>query len=306
MAKQFKNESFWQDFHDKLQDDTEDVQERVELIKEMIDCTIYDYQFNTDAKRTFKLVTQLDTVMEKFFDQIANQSLDEEKLNDLTELCRRINEDPIMQEIRDAQVLNDIRGDGSNTTHKKKTQVKAGQVEEPNQEKSLKKKESYEGDIGREEPISPTKLEERTLTAKGDTEMDEEPNKKVHLKNKKSDPLDIKQTSTNNTSDNTNQIIKQEITIEDTKKQSLEKVENKIPQHVEPVKDVKKEFDDLLALLKHSYTESLIEDAFDHLEVLKTFEKRDNLPKNVKTHIESAFKENASFFAQIGEEKKGN
>jgi len=122
--------------------------------------------------------------------------------------------------------------------------------------------------------------------------------------------LELKnQTSTDNTSGKISQTVsdntsKKEITIEDTKKQSPEKIHTQIPQNIETVSDVKKEFDDLFFKVKDSYTEHKIEDAFDDFEAMKAIRKRDNLQKDVKTHIESIFNQNVEYFAQLEEERK--
>jgi len=95
---------------------------------------------------------------------------------------------------------------------------------------------------------------------------------------------------------------KKEITIEDTKQRSHEQLsnQNSKPTHT----DIRKEFDDALTLLKSSYHEHKIEDAYDQLIILRGIKKSDGLQHDFKIHIESVFKENQEFFEQIDEDLK--
>ena len=45
MAKHFHNENFWHDFHERFDDDSEDIKDRIDNIKEMVN-HFYDYDNN--------------------------------------------------------------------------------------------------------------------------------------------------------------------------------------------------------------------------------------------------------------------
>jgi len=90
---------------------------------------------------------------------------------------------------------------------------------------------------------------------------------------------------------------KKEFTIEEIKQNP-----NELPKPTHT--DIRKEFDDAFASLKHNYTEHKLEDAVDQLNILRGIQKSDGLQHDFKIHIESIFKENQEFFTTIDEEMK--
>jgi hypothetical protein len=304
MAKQFKNDNFWQDFQNRLQDTFEDLPDRLDNIKEMIEDAIYEYRFNSDVQRAYKMVVQLDGVMEKMFDGLNNKSLDEEQLTYLTDLCRKINEDLVFQEIRDSQYEESKVNNGSN---KKKGQVKSGQTENLVAEKEVvtEKKDSKDShkkdsedigkDIGKEQSISPTKDHSNKELTNATKKVSDINDISLNLVSTDNTSADVGKKIEHKEKDTKNVIP---VEVKEEKSEAL----NQVPKTTKI--DIRKQFDDILDLLNHNYPLHKLEDAYEQLVLLRGIRKSDGLDKEVKDHIESVFKKNDELFEQMDGEFK--
>jgi len=100
----FLNTTFWDDFHERMNFESHSLPEKLNNLSDMIEDATLDYKFNRDCQRTFPLLTLLETSINKIFDNLPNHSMSEAEIEELTGICRKINEDKIFQLIRDSYV----------------------------------------------------------------------------------------------------------------------------------------------------------------------------------------------------------
>lgn len=75
---------------------------KIQMLNNKIEGVLTQYHSSNDVQKGYDLLVQLENKVNTLFEHYQDYQFEESDINALTNLCRRINEDPIFQEIRES------------------------------------------------------------------------------------------------------------------------------------------------------------------------------------------------------------
>jgi len=281
----FKNVTFQNNYYEKASAAYENPLERIQTLQEMLKDVVLDFKFNKDIAQSNNLLLHLESQINDFFDSTKAHQFNEAEIDELTELCRQINEDDNFSRIRDE------------TAHPKKDNEQT-----PNQEEVLEQQQPIMGNNKKEKLKVNAVAQDKPNESEDKNESPVQPVQEEEKEVKEEIPVKIEKEEAELPQPLQEEIVQPKA----GKRESIERpVINIVPQE-QPKEDkreeIRKEFQKLLDQMLDNFNEHKLEDAYDNKIALMEYVekvKQEGLDQEVQEHIDKILEEQKNLLYEI-------
>jgi len=282
----FKNVTFKNNYYEKASAAYENPLERIQTLQDMLKDVVLDFKFNKDIIHSNELLIHLESQINDFFDSTKAHQFNEAEIDQLTELCRQINEDTNFLIIRDEAAnpkKNDEQTPNQEAVFEQQQPILANNKKEKLKVNAVAENKPNE-DENKDE--SPVQEEEK------DQPVQEEEEHPVKIEKEEAE---------------LSQPLQEEIVqAKAEKRESIEKPIINIVSQEQPKEDkneqIRKEFQRLLDQMLYNFNEHKLEDAYtDKAALIEYIEKvkQEGLDQEVQEHINKILEEQKNLLYEI-------
>lgn len=105
------DEDSWVSFHERLYNSSEGTSEKLQTLDTMVQDIVTDYETHHNVFRAHEFLSKLEVSMREFFNSLGEADLSEQESQILADLCKKLNEDSMLQLIRDSNINERLHGD---------------------------------------------------------------------------------------------------------------------------------------------------------------------------------------------------
>jgi len=173
----FKNVTFQNNYYEKASAAYENPLERIQTLQEMLKDVVLDFKFNKDIAQSNNLLLHLESQINDFFDSTKAHQFNEAEIDELTELCRQINEDDNFSRIRDETAHP--KKDNDQTPNQKEVLEQQQPILANNKKEKLKvnavaQDKPNESEDKNESPVQPVQEEEKEVKEESPVKVEKE------------------------------------------------------------------------------------------------------------------------------------